>query len=85
MNNISPTTASINQFNDEVSFHSKRRDARTECGWIRLDTRPEMGTRQEMMPHIPKIELKFNDVRMDERIGGSDDTTKKIISRDPYK
>ena len=44
-----------------------------------------MCTRQEMMPHVPKIELKFNNVWMDERIGGGNDTTKKIISRDPYK
>ena len=54
-----------------------------KCGWIRVDTGPEMLTRQEMMPHIPKKELEFNEVRMNKRIRGGNDTTKKIISRDP--
>ena len=44
-----------------------------------------MLTRQEMMPHIPKTELEFNEVRMDEGIGDGNDTTKKIMSRDLYK
>ena len=56
-----------------------------KCGWIRIDTGPEMLARQEMMPHIAKTELEFNDVGMDEGIGGGNDTTNKIISRDPYK
>ena len=64
------------------------RDSETlgrKCGWIGVDSGPKMRTRQEMMPHIPKAELKFNDVWMNERIGGSNDTTKKIVSRNPCK
>ena len=56
-----------------------------KCGWIGVDSGPKMRTRQEMMPHIPKAELKFNDVWMNERIGGSNDTTKEIVSRNPCK
>ena len=36
-----------------------------------------------MVPHIPKAELEFNDVWMDEHIGGGSHTFKKIIPRDP--
>ena len=64
-------------------FIQNRETPGRKCGWIRVDTGPEMRTRQEMMPHISKTELEFNEVGMDERIGGGNDTTKKIISRDP--
>ena len=56
-----------------------------KCGWIRVDTGPEMCTGQEMMPHIPKAKFKFNDIRMNEHIGGGSYTFKKIIPRDPCK
>ena len=45
-----------------------------KCGWIRVYTGPEMRTRQEM---VPKTELEFNDVRMNERIGGGSYNIKK--------
>ena len=54
-----------------------------KCGRIRVYTGPEMSTRQEMVPHITEAELEFNDVWMNERIGGGSYTFKKIIPRDP--
>ena len=68
MNNISPTTVSVNQ-----------------CGWIQVYTGPEMRTRQQMVPHTSKAELKFNDVWMIEPIGADNYTIKIIIPRDPCK
>ena len=66
-------------------FHSGQRDWGSKCGWIQVDAGPEMSTRQEMVPHISKAEIKFNEVWMNERIGGGNYATKKIISRDPCK
>ena len=54
-----------------------------KCGWIRFDMGPEMGTRQEMMPHILKADLESNDAWMNECIGSGNYTIKKIIPRDP--
>ena len=56
-----------------------------KCGWIRLYTAPEISTRQETLPHTPKADLKFNDVWMNELIGGGNYTITKIILRDPWK
>jgi hypothetical protein len=56
-----------------------------KCGWIGVDTGPKTLTRQEMILHLPKTELKYNDVWMNERIGSSNYTIREIISRDPYK
>ena len=70
MNNIPPITTSIIQ---------------CKCNRIRVYASPEMRTRQEMVPHIPKADLKFNEVWMNEHMGGGSYTFKKIVSRDPYK
>ena len=66
--NISRTTASRSQ---------------CKCGRIQVYTGPEMTTRQEKVPHIPKAEFEFNEVWMDEHIRGGSYTIQKIIPRDP--
>ena len=91
MRKISQTTA-LSSINNQFTFTAKMtsvfiRDSETpgcECGWIWVDTSPEMRTRQEMVPHISKTDLEFNDVWMDERVGGGNNTTNKIISRDSW-
>ena len=91
MRKISQTTA-LSSINNQFTFTAKMtsifiQDSETpgcECGWIWVDTSPEMRTRQEMVPHISKTDLEFNDVWMDERVGGGNNTTNKIISRDSW-
>ena len=68
-----------------LSFIQESKTPGRKCGRIRVYTGPEMSTRQEMVPHITEGDLKFNDVWMNEHVGGGSYTFKKIISRDPCK
>ena len=54
-----------------------------KCVWVHVYTGPEMCTGQEIVPHITEAELEFNDVWMNERIGGGSYKFKKIVPRDP--
>ena len=50
--------------NNGVNILGQRGQKGRKCGWIRVYTGPEMRTRQEMVPHIPKADLEFNEVWM---------------------
>ena len=71
--------------NNGFNISGQRGQEGRKRGWIRVDTGPEMRMRQEMVPHIPKADLEFNEVWMNEHIRAGSDTFKKIISRDPCK